>query len=288
MIDKKPGLTSFDTLDGVKCAFLTKKAGHTGTLDKFASGLLVVLVGKGVKLAFMFSRLSKEYVGRIRFGTETDTLDSLGAVIASGPVPLKKEVEAVLAGFRGSIMQAPPEYSAVHINGKRAHELKREGKTIEMKKRPVTVHSLELVSWEQNEAVIRAHVSSGTYIRSLARDIALAAGSRGHLSALERVKVGTFSLNDAVKDEEDFANALHPLDRDLFKALSLPFLEIDEKAEEKFIHGGLLSLVFQDDSLNTIEEAAIGVFKRNPPDVLLGVLERKNEKWGYGHVFAGN
>ena len=211
LLNKEPGLTSFASLNVVKKAFSTKKVGHTGTLDKFASGLLLVLVGRAVKLNSQFVGLSKEYTGTVFFGAETDTLDPEGAVVAEGKIPSREEVEAALAGFRGHILQEPPAYSALHIGGRRAHELAREGKAPEMKKRPVTVFELELLSWTPPEAKIHVFCSSGTYIRSLARDIALAAGSRAHLSGLNRTRVGSFRLEDAVKgDAEDLCKALRP------------------------------------------------------------------------------
>ena len=126
LLNKKPGVTSFDSLSNVKKAFATRKVGHTGTLDRFASGLLLVLVGRGVKLVPLFEDCVKEYTGTVFFGEETDTLDPEGSVIATGKVPSREEVEAVLSAFRGDILQEPPAYSAIHVNGRRAYELTRE------------------------------------------------------------------------------------------------------------------------------------------------------------------
>lgn len=142
LLNKQAGLTSFETLGAVKKAFNTGKVGHTGTLDKFASGLLLVLVGRAVKLNTWFSGCDKDYRGCIRFGAETDTLDPEGAVIGEAPIPTRAEVEAVLSRFRGNIMQTPPAYSAIHIDGRRAHELVRSGRAPVMKERPVTIHEL--------------------------------------------------------------------------------------------------------------------------------------------------
>lgn len=291
LLNKSPGVTSFGALAEVKKAFATGKVGHTGTLDKFASGLLLVLVGRGVKLAFLFEDCVKEYTATILFGAETDTLDPEGAVVARGEIPSREKVEAVLAGFRGDILQAPPAYSAVHINGQRAHELARGGKAPEMKKRPVTVFELEITSWTPPEAEIRARVSAGTYIRSLARDIALAAGSRAHLGALKRTRAGPFRLEDAaVESDENLICALRPLDRTLFDALSLPVFLVDERAAAGFIHGKPLSGILEDTVRRVPEEYSgpAGVFRENSPDELLGVLESRENKWNYRHVFAGN
>jgi tRNA pseudouridine55 synthase len=286
LLNKKPGVTSFDSLSGVKKAFATGKVGHTGTLDKFASGLLLILLGRGVKLASLFENCVKEYTGTILFGEETDTLDPEGACVAQGKIPSREEVEAILGNFRGDIFQAPPAYSAVHVNGRRAHELSREGKAPEMKKRPVTVFELEIVSWTPPKAEIFARVSAGTYIRSLARDIALTAGSRAHLTALERTKIGVFSLEDAVGDEAELPNALHPLDRKLFDGLSLPYFLIDENEKKDFFHGRPLEGILAAENLP--QAAVAGVFRKGAPDELLGVLKGCGGKWSYGHVFANS
>jgi tRNA pseudouridine55 synthase len=289
LLNKAPGVTSFDSLAAVKKTFATGKVGHTGTLDKFASGLLLDLVGKGVKLIPIFKNCPKEYTATIHFGEETDTLDPEGAVIAKGEVPSLKAVETALENFRGEILQAPPAYSAKHISGRRSYELAREGKEPEMKKQPVTVHELILISWEPPEACIRVRVSSGTYIRSLARDIALAAGSRAHLSALRRDMVGHFRLEDAVNPELLGKKALRPINASLFEELWLPCIFADPEAEEDFIHGRSLDGLLRAENPSPYAASLrfAGVFTRGSLD-FLGFLEFKNDKWGYGHVFAGN
>jgi len=291
LLNKEAGVTSFDSLASVKRAFATGKVGHTGTLDKFASGLLLVLVGRGVKLIPLFKDCAKEYTADIFFGEETDTLDPEGAVIAKGELPSREAIEAVLESFRGEILQSPPAYSAKHINGRRSYELAREGKEPEMKKQQVTVHELALVSWSPPTGRIRVRVSSGTYIRSLARDIALAAGTRAHLSSLRRNMVGPFRLEDAVdKDCSCFSEALLPINASLFEKLQLPYFFIDSNAEERFIHGKSLEGLINADKLSLEKDAsaiAAGVFARDRPD-FLGFLERRNGKWSYGYVFAGN
>ena len=287
LFNKMPSVTSFDSLAAVKKAFATGKVGHTGTLDKFASGLLLVLVGRGVKLIPLFKNCTKEYTATIFFGEETDTLDPEGKVIAEAEVPSLKAVEAVLENFRGDILQSPPAYSAKHINGRRSYELAREGKEPEMKKQQVTVHELSLISWMPPEARIRVRVSSGTYIRSLARDIALAAGSRARLSALRRDMVGPFRLEDAVdRDSLEIKDALRPLNSAIFEKLHLPCFFVDRKAEEGFVHGKSLDGLLKAENLSEKADAA-GIFSQDRLD-FLGFLERKNGKWSYGHVFAGN
>ena len=284
LLDKSPGLTSFDSLVKVKKTFSTKKVGHTGTLDKFASGLLLVLVGWGVKLNSLFADCAKEYTATVFFGEETDTLDPEGSVVARGEVPSLAQVESVLDAFRGEILQAPPAYSAVHIDGRRAHELAREGQEIEMKKRPVTIHELEILSWTPPLAEMRFSVSAGTYIRSLVRDIALAAGSRAHLSALRRSRIGLFRLSD-IAEAEDMLDALRSFDSGLFQALSHPCFYLDDAAAAGFVHGKPLRAL-----LPPGDHAAkyAGVFRKSPPGELLGLLEKQNGEWAYAHVFAHN
>jgi len=290
LLNKKEGVTSFDSLADVKRAFATGKVGHTGTLDKFASGLLLVLVGRGVKLIPLFKNCTKEYTAEIFFGRETDTLDPEGNVIAEGEVPSLKAIEAALENFRGDILQAPPAYSAKHINGRRSYELAREGKEPEMKKQPVTIHELSLLSWTPPTGRIRVRVSSGTYIRSLARDIALAAGSRAYLSALKRDMVGPFRLEDAVDNDcLDIKEALCPITPSLFEKLRFPCFFVDPRAEEGFLHGKSLEGLLNKEelSIDAMDADAAGVFAQDRLD-FLGFLERKNEKWSYGYVFAGN
>jgi len=284
LLNKMPGVTSFDSLAAVKKAFATGKVGHTGTLDKFASGLLLVLVGRGVKLIPLFNNCAKEYTATILFGEETDTLDPEGSVIAEAEVPSKEAVEDALKNFRGEIMQAPPAYSAKHINGRRSYELAREGKEPEMKKQRITVHELNLLSWTPPEACIRVRVSSGTYIRSLARDIALAAGSRARLSSLRRDMVGPFYLEDAVVS--DLEGALRPINASLFEKLQYPCFFLDPKAEEAFTHGRPVEYLLNNDELS-MDAGFAGVFAKDR-GIFLGFLERKNGKWSYGHVFAGD
>jgi tRNA pseudouridine55 synthase len=293
LLNKAPGLTSFDSLTVVKKTFGTGKVGHAGTLDKFASGLLVVFVGRAVKLIPLFIDSAKEYTAVFFFGEETDTLDPEGNVIAEAEVPSLKAVEAVLENFRGEVLQSPPAYSAKHISGRRSYELAREGKEPEMKKQPVTIHEISLLSWKPPEAEIRVRVSSGTYIRSLARDIAIAAGSRARLSALRRDMVGPFRLQDAVNPELLGKEALRPIDASLFEKLQLPCFFAGTEAEKDFIHGrGLEGLLRAGNiSVSADTDAAsprfAGVFANGSLD-FLGFLEQKNGKWGYGHVFAGN
>ncbi|MBO4728549.1 MAG: tRNA pseudouridine(55) synthase TruB, partial [Spirochaetaceae bacterium] len=221
---KQPGLTSFSSLWVIKHALNTTKIGHTGTLDNFADGLLVVCAGRLTRLAGAITAFNKDYEAIIAFGAETDTLDPSSSVTKNAPLPVIDALKKSIEKFTGEIMQSPPAFSALHINGKRASDLARAGKAAELPARPVTVYKAELkdVVYESEElkTVKYAHVafsvSKGTYIRCLARDIASDCGSAAHLIGLRRTKVGDFDLRDAsgfsLLDEFSIENVLKKLE----------------------------------------------------------------------------
>jgi len=284
LLHKQPGITSFDSLRDIKRAMGTGKAGHTGTLDKFAEGLLLVLIGRALKLSQWFTHCDKQYEGTICFGAETDTLDPEGAVIAGAPLPSREAVEQALSPFRGKIEQAPPAYSAIHVDGERASALARRGEAPEMRKRPVEIYRLELLSWEPPHAKISVHCSGGTYIRSLARDIALAAGSRAHLTALLRIQVAGFKLENAVRlGTEDWG--IRPIDKTVFNALNIPCFELSPENAQKVIQGKPLAHILKDAPPVSGGEKAAALFSG---DTFVAVIERVNDKWKYGYVNANN
>jgi tRNA pseudouridine55 synthase len=206
ILDKPLGLGSTQAVAAVKrnlreAGYGKKvKVGHGGTLDPLATGILPVALGEATKLTGRMLDASKIYEFTVRFGEETDTLDLEGKVIATSEVrPSQAEVEAVLPRFTGPIEQVPPIYSALKVDGERAYDLARAGQEVELKSRSVTVYELSLERFDAEEgATLRAHVSKGTYIRSLARDIAQALGTCGTVSMLRRVKAGPFDLSHAI------------------------------------------------------------------------------------------
>lgn len=203
LLAKRPGLTSFTALNSVKKALNTTKVGHTGTLDSFAQGLLVVCCGKLTRLAGNITEFDKSYEAVIRFGEETDTLEYTGQIIRRAPLPSLEALEASVKKYTGKQLQAPPAFSALHVNGKRASDLAREGKAVELPPRPVTIFSSLITETKLNSenkveyCKISFTVSKGTYIRCLARDIARDASSAGHLIGLYRTRVGNFDIKDA-------------------------------------------------------------------------------------------
>lgn len=198
---KTPGITSFSSLFSIKHALETDKVGHTGTLDSFAEGLLVVLTGHLTHLVPHITGFTKTYQAVVCFGKQTDTLDPTGEIIETGKKISKEELEAVLPEFTGALLQVPPQYSSLHVNGKRASELMREGKDVKLESRQIFVYENKLLDFKEADdcsyAVLEIKCSKGTYIRALARDIANRLGSVAFLSALRRTQVGPFKLEDA-------------------------------------------------------------------------------------------
>jgi len=200
VVDKPIGMTSHDVVQIIRRGTGIRRAGHTGTLDPRASGVLVVLIGPAVRLSEYVSASDKRYQATIRLGSATDTYDAEGVVTSSGSVENITEEQFVdsLQKFVGEIEQVPPPYSAVKVQGRKAYEMAREGEEIELAPRKIQVYSLDLLEWDSPEAVVDVFCSSGTYVRSLANDLGSALGCGAHLVGLRRTKSGRFTLRDAV------------------------------------------------------------------------------------------
>jgi tRNA pseudouridine55 synthase len=204
ILDKPLGLGSTQAVAAVKrnlraAGYGKVKVGHGGTLDPLASGVLPIALGEATKLAGRMLDASKVYAFTVRFGEETDTLDLEGKVIASSDArPSLAEVEAIVRRFTGPIEQVPPAFSALMVDGERAYDRARAGEAVELKARSVTIHALEIEASDADNVTLQAHVSKGTYIRSLARDLARALGTVGHVTMLRRLKAGPFTLESAI------------------------------------------------------------------------------------------
>ena len=199
-INKPSGWTSFDVVKKIRNLVGVKKVGHAGTLDPFATGVLVICTGKATKRINEFVETSKEYIGEIFFGIETDSYDITGQVVANYDgikKPSLEKIKDVLTDFKGEIMQVPPMFSALKVKGKRLYHLARQGKTVEREPRKVTVHALDILDYDYPVLKVRVHCSKGTYIRSLAHDIGQRLEVGAHLKSLERTKVGDFSVDRA-------------------------------------------------------------------------------------------
>jgi tRNA pseudouridine55 synthase len=229
LVNKPCGITSFSSLNTIKRT-VDPKVGHAGTLDKFAQGLMIVLTGSMTKLNVLFSTMDKRYRATICFGSETDTLDPEGEIVATSAIPSYDEIQQAMKTFVGEIEQQPPQYSALHIDGKRASALAREGKVVEMASRPITIYSFEPVSFDGCNLIADVHVSKGTYIRSLARDLALACNSRAHLVDLVRTQIGPFLLEEAIgsDDREGMVASMACTDALMRRVPSLSILEIED------------------------------------------------------------
>ena len=231
------GPTSHDIVDTVRRAVGTDRVGHLGTLDPFAAGLLVIVVGRATRLAPFAAAWTKAYEGVIRLGATTATDDATGATVATSEAWHaldRARVEEALAAFRGAYDQRPPAYSAVKVAGERAYRRARRGEGVVLRPRRVDVTELELESFTPPDVGFRATVSGGTYLRSLARDVGEALGCGAHLATLRRTRVGAFRLADAVAPDEVTARAL----RDPAELVrDLPTRDLDDAGRAAVVHG---------------------------------------------------
>ncbi len=212
LVDKPAGVTSHDVVNAARRALGEKRVGHGGTLDPFATGLLVLLVGRATRLLRWLPDEPKVYEAVIRFGAETDTEDPGGQVTREAALPTRAALEAALPVFLGEIEQVPPAYSAKRVDGRRAYKLARDGRAPEMQPSRVRIEAVKLSSFEgSDDAVASCRMlvtcGGGTYVRSLARDLARAAGSAAHLAALRRERAGVFSLARSIPLERVLAGA---------------------------------------------------------------------------------
>jgi tRNA pseudouridine55 synthase len=237
-IDKPGGMTSYDVVSRVRRLLKTKRAGHAGTLDPDATGVLVVAVGQATRLLPYLPTEPKEYIARITFGIATDTEDASGRTTSEADAShlTSDQVQAVLPTFIGTIQQVPPMVSAVHHQGQRLYELARQGIEVERAARTVTIHSMllsDFVGGERAEATLTVACGGGTYIRTLCKDIGEAVGLPAHMKALVRERVGNFQKRDAVALEQITPAATIPLE----KALDLPCVTVSTEQAERLAHG---------------------------------------------------
>ncbi len=242
VVDKPIGPTSFDVVRKVRHALQADKAGHTGTLDPLATGVLPVCLGEATKIAQFITERDKAYDAVVKLGIETDTLDAQGKVTATAAVPAldEKVLEAALAKFRGPQLQTPPMYSAVKVGGKRLYELARAGEEVERAARPVTVLELKLIDFTADELTLHVECSKGFFVRTLAQELGRVLGCGAHLKALRRTRSGVFTLARAVPlqvliDKGVQPNQLVSIEEAL---VELPELRLDAADAAKARHGG--------------------------------------------------
>ncbi|CAN8140343.1 tRNA pseudouridine(55) synthase [uncultured Thiomicrorhabdus sp.] len=245
LLNKPAGDSSNGILQKVRKIFNAKKAGHTGALDPFATGLLPICLGEATKVSGLLLDSDKRYTATLKLGEQSDTGDTEGEIIRTASVPELSEdsINAVLKQFTGSIEQVPPMYSALKHQGKPLYWYARQGIEIERPARPITIYHLELVSFNANEIVFDVCCSKGTYVRTLGEDIAKALGTLGHLTALHRTQTGSLSGDDmlTLDDIEQQKEAcLQPLDIAL---QHLPRIDLVEAQAMHLLHGGMLRLL---------------------------------------------
>lgn len=278
LLDKPAGITSNAALGRAKRVVGIKKAGHTGTLDPMASGLLALCFGQATKVAGFLLEADKTYLAELRLGVTTDSEDAEGEVLERRAVPAldHERIEAVLENFRGAIEQIPPMHSALKHKGERLYELARRGETVERPARPVIIHALELLEQNQDQHTLRlrVHCSKGTYIRSLARDIGDMLGCGAHLAGLRRTSSAPFDIRDAVELE-----VLESITREEARALlispdyalqHLPAVELDEQQARRLAHGQRLA---------GLRASHCGQVRVYGPATFLGVGEMDGEGW---------
>jgi tRNA pseudouridine55 synthase len=245
-LDKPTGVSSTQAVGRLKFLFNAKKAGHAGTLDPLASGVLPVAFGEATKTVPVVQDGAKSYRFRVRWGEESATDDAEGEIVARSNLrPAPAEIESFLPRFVGVILQTPPTFSAIRIAGARAYDLAREGEIFEIEPRPIHVYRLELISAETDAAVLEAECGKGAYVRAIARDLGRALGCYGHVIELRRTRVGPFSADsgvplDRLPDDADLmARALLPLQAGLAE---VPIVAVDRSAAATLRRGQKLLL----------------------------------------------
>ena len=258
IVDKPQGWTSQDVTARLRRVFNTRRIGHGGTLDPMATGVLPVFVGRGTRAVEFFEHAEKIYETVLRPGITTDTEDITGTVLTEQAVSLTEEqVEAVLPKFRGEILQVPPMYSALKVNGKKLYDLARKGVEVERQPRPITIYELTLLGMDSEGIRLRVHCSKGTYIRTLCKDIGQALGCGGCMASLRRVQAGEYTAEDAVAldallETENPEQYLMAVDSMFAR---YPALTLTPKQEQRVRNGNTFSL--------NAEEGTYRVYSQN-------------------------
>jgi tRNA pseudouridine55 synthase len=236
-VDKPAGMTSHDVVQRVRRVLGLRAVGHTGTLDPFATGLLVLLLGRATRLARFLDRQTKQYLATARLGIQTSTDDLTGAVTAQSSdweLISRSTLERELKGLEGEQLQQPPQFSAKQVAGERSYRKARRGEVASLEPARVTVHRIELIEYQPPDVTFRAEVSTGTYIRALARDLGDRLGVGAHLTALRRQAIGSLRVDDAVSLEQLGPGAVIPAHAVL---PDLPRVELDAEARNAVAHG---------------------------------------------------
>ncbi len=242
-INKSQNWTSFDVVNKIKHMVKPLKVGHLGTLDPMATGVLLVTIGKATKLFDIMQEKSKTYVAQFKFGEETDSLDSTGKVVkTTNQIPTKEQIIKVLINFVGEYDQIPPKYSAKSINGQRAYDLARKNIEFEVKPKKVKINSISLIDYEENILSLEINCGSGTYIRSIGRDIAYKLDSLATMTSLIRTKIDSYSIDKCVDidnlNKDNIFNHITPIN----EILTYPILELSSEDIFKILNGQTLNI----------------------------------------------
>lgn len=274
LVNKPIGMTSRDVVNILMKKFNTRKMGHTGTLDPFASGLMIVTINNGTKISSYMEDLDKQYIAELKLGQSTTTLDLDGEVVESKEVLLPLSNESIIRAFSkfiGEIKQVPPMFSAIKINGEELYKKARRGEVVERKSRDVTIHNIKLLSIYKETLMFEVDCSKGTYIRTLGEDIAKELSYPGHLTMLTRTKVGKYLLKDAKTLEDISEDDIIPIS----DALShLPTIVVNERDEFKVRNG--VKMKFAGNIL---------YFIKNKEGLPLAIYSRKED--GYYYCLRG-
>jgi len=267
LINKEIGLTSRQEVNNVSRKLSEKKAGHIGTLDPFADGLLIVLLGSSTKISPFLEVMDKTYLATLKLGEKTNTGDLTGEVVERKEIPElnKTKIIEVLHTFLGKNTQIPPIFSALKVNGQPMYKYARKGIEIERKPREIEIFSIDLVSYEKDEITFIAKVSKGTYIRTLGEDIAERLGCVGHLTKLTRLEIGPYSLKNAKKSSEVTEQDLIPISEMLSHLNSF---EVEGELAKKALNGMHFRLPIKDETILVKDkDGIIALYKREPSGV---------------------
>jgi tRNA pseudouridine55 synthase len=276
VLDKPVGMTSTHAVSRLKRIYNGKKAGHAGTLDPLASGILPVAFGEATKTVPFVQDGEKAYAFTVKWGAETDTDDSDGTVTRTSEArPTREDIEALLPQFIGDILQTPPQYSAIKIAGERAYDLAREGEIVELKARPVTIFRLDVIEMTGDETKLVMECGKGAYVRAIARDLGRLLGCFGHVTALRRTRVGPFIEEDSftfdeIEAEGGAAEALLSVEAGLTE---LPCVVVDRDTAARLRRGGSVILRGRDAPSDGIAYAACGGVPVAFGEIVEGALE---------------
>lgn len=247
---KPPGMTSHDVVAYVRRAIKMKKVGHTGTLDPGAAGVLPICIGKGTKVVEYLTNQNKEYICEVTFGNKTDTYDKYGEFLYDTDRDFShidiNMINDKLENFKGKITQIPPAYSAIKINGTRAYDLARQGIKFEVPKREVTIHNIEILSFDLPRLMLKINCSKGTYVRSICNDLGEMLGCPSYMSFLLRTKTGPFNIEKSVVlqdiNQENIENLIYSIDY----GLEMKQVFIDNKYSDKVLNGNPVKIELED------------------------------------------